>query len=365
MGHRVVVVPDDALADFESHKRLSIHGPARGYQRVLVAPHKLENTSNVDLWRVRCHCEKEGIHLIGYGSLLQLPMLSVFADELIVHSKRPCRLYSPNPRRTYYRAPSRLARHRAYLEVLAESSRAVYREVDIAVPIPITDWLREVRAKVSVDEIIQKFTWQTIFVRESTYRIYHEMARDGSLPRDCIWCEAAYFDRSLPANTMAALDLLRQHDFGLPVVGLGSCAVDHYAFQRRLFESVGDHYLGIQVLCSMLSNCFMLCLLGSSNLFAILPTKNIALTDRYLETVVTEEREPASSSRATVPAEILRSVLVARYGPAGEAVILEPWDRPHEGLARMLARLPAMIDAMWRDRPSIMTFDEFIRQQGR
>jgi hypothetical protein len=162
---------------------------------------------------------------------------------------------------------------------------------------------------------------------------------------------------------MATLDFLRRHDFGLRLVGIGTNQNDHYAFQRRLLERTGEHYMGIQVLCSMLSNCLMLCISGSSNLFAILPTKNVVLSDRYLQMVVTdlpEDEHRIAASAVDVPAEVVRQILSRRYGPVAERILVAPWQDPYRAMASIRPFISDIIQAMWRQQTSVVRFEQYL-----
>jgi hypothetical protein len=302
--------------------------------------------------------------LIGYGSRLQFPMLSTWADEVYLYEGRTDNLYSTRGWQSVYNLdfyPQRRS-FLARLRCLASACGATYREADVANFMPITDWLQQVRRTVKTGDVVSEFGWQTVFVRESSFRLYEKMSARGALPRDCIWCEVAYNERPAPANTMAVLDYLRQHDFGLPLVGIGTSREDHYAFQRRHLREAGEHYMALQLLCSMLRNCFMLCISGSANLFAILPTKNIVLTDRYLQMVVTDLGESEHSAAAAgidVPAAVVRKLLDFRHGNATERIVIDPWHDPCRALVRFAPHIGDVVCALRNDSTCVVNLERY------
>jgi hypothetical protein len=287
---------------------------------VSIAPHKQEHTVNLDLFKVNLWCKKHNYLLRSYGNVNQFPLLSMVSDSVILAGGTPD-IYGNPPK------------HK--LPPLQN-----YQEVDVTGQTHLTDWMRLVKSEITNEEVVKAFTNTKIYIRKSTFDLYQSLKDE--LPKNCIWCETK-FDRDHKFNTMEAINQIRQHNFGIPVYGLE----ENFAFQKSILNDVRHHYMGIQVLCSLLSDCYFLCLRGSSNLFSLLPARCICYSEAYLEhtiTAYTDHRHVECVKQFPPNKELLKEILIARYGDIAGLAWVEPWERPN--VTEMLKYSHALITAM-------------------
>lgn len=357
--HKVVIVPDSKIENLEimnhSYRRPWSHykflREPRNGKRLIVAPYKNENTSNFDLFKLGIYCQKHNIHLIGYGTQNKFSLLSLFSSEVLTINDpaEMTHLYGHiGVREDGSIGAVDISNTRYHWDTSSiQHVDAEYQEINIDGPHPITQWLVDIKKEITDDEILEHYTWLTVYVRQSTYELYEKLTAEGFLPKNCVWCECRYEHH--PICTHKALEMLKKHDFGIPTYGL-----DEYAFQNKILERVGTHYMGIQILCSLFSNCFFFCMRGSSNLFSVIPAKVIGFTDAYLSESVSALPEEAHKKHLEMfdpPHETLKKIMIARYGPLAEKVYYEPWNKPHEGLVEHLKTVNSLIDLM-RDHES-------------
>jgi hypothetical protein len=90
---------------------------------------------------------------------------------------------------------------------------------------------------------------------------------------------------------------MRELKFDRPVIGIDQ------NWQRGMIAKVGSHWLGIQVLGSLLKDWLYVCEGGSANLHVLLPTRCIYLKDQKLRCN-----------------GIIRKMAEQRYGEAGKLI---------------------------------------------
>lgn len=105
-----------------------------------------------------------------------------------------------------------------------------------------------------------------IYIRESTFDLFHKLDLQGEIPHDIVVCEikAAFPDAR---NYLKSISQINE----CPIYGID------YSWQKKLVGLCGNHYMGIQILGSLLANWMYICLGGSARLFSLLPTKNLHL----------------------------------------------------------------------------------------
>jgi hypothetical protein len=315
------IQPDVTIAVVPDKMEYSFAEQQQGCKVVSIAPHKCEHTINLDLLKLRVWSKKNNCLLKSHGNVNQFPMLSMVSDSVILTSGT-ADIYSPRP-------------YKHKLPVMPN-----YQEVDVTGGTPLTDFMRQVKSEVTNKEVIDAFKKSKIFVRQSTFNLFESLRDD--LPKNCIWCETR-FDHDPRFDNSEAIQKIKDYDFELPVFGLDK----GFTFQKSILETVRHHYMGIQVLCSLLSNVYFLCLRGSSNLFSILPAKCICYSDSYLEDVITAylDHRHEECVRQFEPNKILlKELLVARYGNVASAAWVEPWQHPQ--IDNMLKNSKEMIAAM-------------------
>ena len=235
---------------------------------VVIAPFRMEHYNDIDLFKKKLYCDRHGYKLIVYGSLNYLPVHALYADQLLLTDD---------------------VRH---LSELYERKVSV-----LNVPKPPMDLLpwfvnvdgqtdklsQAAEEEVSDNDVVSAFWNVPVRIRKSTYELFLSL----QLPRDIILLE-------IKSDSRDNIEAVRKHahEFSSPVVGID------YEFQNELLNKVGMHYLGIQILGSLLLNWQIIGIGGSARLFSLLPTRNLLL--------VTHDIHPRMMS-------VLRKMAMRRY----------------------------------------------------
>lgn len=363
--HEIVVVPDEMIDKFPLwNEIIQFHWDHFSYEfrqledapKLKIYPHKEENTINFDLFRIAIWCRRNNFHLHSFGSLNYFPLHSLIGHQatMLDDPSNLCGIYGrlaglpdgsigiDDIAYSFYR-PNGGSLH------LVDGE---YKEVDVNGNTPLTPWVRKIKQEVTDQDVVDQFKWMKVYIRQSTYNLWEQLTNEGLLPKNSIWCEVKYeHNPHFKLNTYPAIDMISKHDFGMPVVGL-----DEYKFQRAILDRSGQHYLGLQILCSLLSDCYFLCLRGSANLISLLPIKCICYSEAYLERTVVGMNywpELLYDDEFDPPSSLLKKLLIERYGKSLEKSWVEPWERPHEGLRECLSASDEMIQAMQNKKPKI------------
>jgi ribosomal protein S15P/S13E len=231
-----IVVPDSDVIEINPR----VHS-----DDIIVSPCSVEHWISTDLFKFRIHAERQKLHVIGKCHVNQVPLYSLFCDEITLVDATP----------TWYDEGSATGNNNKVI-------RCGENHIDIEAG-PYRD---EFMAAVTEQEVIDRFHFRKVYLLKSAYEKFQEVK--NQLPQDVIIVE--YKIGFVGANIMN----LKEH---LPAIG-----ADH-KFQRNLVEMVGiDNYMTTQIMGSNFLNWQFLCYGGSSNLLCVLPVKALAFQDPTL-----------------------------------------------------------------------------------
>jgi hypothetical protein len=274
------------LVDTENQNGIHYYTARNCNNNFIIAPHNSENSNSLELLKFRLWAERQNRGITCVGVLNQLPLFSQFADRMILRDKP---------------------------DVLRESYTSIFSfygidpsvpagepgdPLDVAIPPQIAndiktypELMRTVVESISDDEVIERYQSPSVLIRRSTWELFHSL----DLPSNIVMCEIKpYFDGPAMRDAIERNRSL----FRYPIHGL------HWEHQQKLTEQAGQHYMGIQVLASLLRNWTYVCYGGSSNLFSLLPVKVALLSDTHC-----------------VPHyPLVRKLAVARWGDLGSRV---------------------------------------------
>lgn len=330
------LVPPDEITEVvlrvdQQRVRFSILelNPEKQYDKeIIITPHHRENYGNVNFWKLKIYCDRHRIKLTSFGTLNQLPVFSTFSDKVILQNNfNLTQLYTP---------VSLAGANKAFIKHL---SSAEYAEVKIRWkqynvlmnpgPRPRPGWfainrivpyLGSAIREVTNEEVVKHFWNPTVWIRESTYEKYKELAAEG-LPRDIVCAEF----KGSTAETESWVSKLCY-----PMMGMDR------SFQKDLLKKCSNHFMGVQIFASMYSNWFFACRGGSSNLMIILPTKTILLDDDWIS--------PNANVRA-----IARGIYSMRYPGIGDRVPLICPHRVNERLDSVLNEVNHAMEQMAKE----------------
>ena len=115
--------------------------------------------------------------------------------------------------------------------------------------------------QISIEEVIDKFAFPTIFLRRSTLDYYRSL----SLPSNIIYCE-------IKTHFYPKLTNIVKNNFP-DAIGLDK------NFQRDLLKKAGDHFMGVQLLASFFKGWQFIAAGGSVNLFNVLPVRPLCFLE--------------------------------------------------------------------------------------
>lgn len=228
-------------------------------KEIIIAPHWNESYINLELFKLAIYCKKNKIKLTSLGSMNQLPFFGTFSDEVIcLKDTHLHNIYSSN-----------------YSSFGTDGSyfKQIPNFVDIYAGGMGMLGFPEANS-VSIDEVIETYTFPSIFLRKSTLDYFSSL----SLPSDIIYCE-------VKSHFYPKLTNIIKNNFP-DAVGLDK------NFQRELLKDAGDHFMGVQLLSSFFNGWQFVAAGGSVNVFSTLPVRpllflenNEDLTDDFIKAV--------------------------------------------------------------------------------
>ena len=276
--HKIIIVPDDKFQRIDNRLVKFTINEVNSAKCFIISPHRLENSNNTDLLRYKLFCEKKGWKLISYGSLNQLPFLSIFSDEVWLETdSNLSRLY-----RTNTRVDTTNGVVGSPLHYLGDFHNVEFGK-----------WVfwKDINS-IDVERVVDRFASMNVYIRKSSYDLFLRLLENHVLPHDSLWAEVKLkgqfmwnFSRNYSKGNWV---------FKTPVVGFD------YNFQRKLLSYAGNHYMTIQLLSSLIGGNFFLCQAGSSNLFSVVPVLSLMLHEYYLYDL-----------------NLCRRLAIRRYGPIG------------------------------------------------
>jgi hypothetical protein len=325
----VHIVPDESLASNDGILTFNLNEGSEYVDRVVFMPHAGENHGNVGYFKLKLLARKKKIHLTAFGHLNQFSEMGILADTVMAQpdaellrtlyrdSFTGCRVdHTLLPKLTNARfVETHRMREGCYNFLLSRGNcPPKFGEY-------VTPEFREERAlliealdTIEDEEVIDAFVWPDIYIRQSTWELFHEL----ELPSDLICCECKLGG--------GCADTVREwlRTSRLPkVTGLDQ------TYQHELLQRVGAHYMGIQFLASWPKNWMFVCIAGSANLFSVMPVKAIVMFD--------------SKFRNTSTEPCIRGIAQRRYGALGNEIPVLLPEQSLEKLPQFLETKKALL----------------------
>lgn len=280
---QLVVIPDAAFAPYlvpgnsREHVYLDFY-PDREYTRtVIIAPHHHEAWLNTQLFKLALFCRAHKIKLVSIGHENQLPFFGMFSDAVILQRGPLDSMFGWYS--TFSTDTSGFSALPAWLDVYKHDTLpwstfpSVFETVQDAQR-RFSSPLRAIYGHYTAEHVIGVFSDCRIFIRQRDRELFDRLNTENKLPRDAIWCEVK---EKFGKVNVRLRNLLAA---GLPLVGLDK------ELQRNLVQEHGAAFMTLQILCSLLNRCRMLCAAGSAHVFAVAPA-NLAMAlapaDRFYQ----------------------------------------------------------------------------------
>lgn len=244
------------------------------------AIHRIENTNNLEVFKLAIWVRKRGEQLSMQGTLNQLPLLALFADEVVLED-------FPDATAEIYDDVAAPHRHTSYKSgpLLPGYQDLCRMEAMVANPNSTNDpadWHEDLRAamnEVAVEEVVEEFCGARLVVRQESFHLWLRLRNAGAIPPRCaIVGEIKAFTGSFGPKF---LDLMQRW--------AATNGVEFHANrekQRDLARKCGSHYLAVQCLGGFLDHWAFVCYGGSSNLFSFFPFRHILLSDTFTNTQI-------------------------------------------------------------------------------
>ena len=287
MIYEIVLIPDEY---FSRQGKFWIIGKKKKRPFISISPAQNENYAHYGWWKLKIAAEETGRQVRAYTHINMLPLAYPMADTLFLTTDKSYvrKMYQKNSETG---APV----HRVHIEneVFCSGSKpnSPLGEVETRYnPNALKNTMYRTSKNVKVSELIDRFR-PRLYVRQSTYDLFQQL----DLPEKVIMCEL----REDPVSHWngQARRQMRELKFDRPVIGIGQ------NWQRKMIAKAGSHWLGIQVLGSLLKDWLYVCEGGSANLHTLLPTRCIYLKDQKLRCD-----------------GIIRKMAEQRYGKAGKLI---------------------------------------------
>lgn len=224
---------------------------------------QVENVTNLEILKFALWCRKNDTKLTMYGFLNQLPLFSVFADEVILQDSPQWAtdLYAQNPNSvtTYYT-------HRIFSN---------FNGIELDHPAEEDKWpdfLTIADKEISDDEVAEQFKYPLIHIRQNAIDAYDKLSAGGIIKKNLIMCEVKT-DHCGGNHLLSIFDNATKN-YPLPI------SYD-LPLKLKLSSAAGQDYMSVQLLASALSNWMWICYGGSSSIFPFFPVKILSLSDAY------------------------------------------------------------------------------------
>lgn len=276
--HQIILVPDEAFERVDDRVVKLTLNPSSFSGDFVISPHRSENTNNTDLLRLRLYCRDRNLKLISYGSLNQLPFLSIFSDEVWLENNSKLEMI--------YRTGSKCDTFNGIIGDLNKYFKKVKNVETFS-----KNWWDLKIHDIKRERIVDEFASMRIYIRQSSYSLFNKLLEDGTIPKNHLWLEVKF------ATNFSYNFLKNGCAFNSPMVGLNKL------FQRKLLKVTKNHYMTIQLLSSLIRSNFFVCQAGSANLFSVVPVVSIMLHEWWLYDLA-----------------LCRKMAIKRYGPIGKII---------------------------------------------
>lgn len=211
---------------------------------VSVNPCNDENWISTDLFKFRLWAERNKKHVIGNCSYNQIPMYSLFCDELIITKHFFQNWYD----------------HSGSYSKVEKIVKKNYIDIE---------YKRDFFQNISDQEAATEFTNKKIYILKS---VYDKFILDDIKYKNVIICELKYRTNQKMKNKICSAKHILKNEL--------HCYNKNNLIQKRIMEvSTQNHYMSYQILGSLLKNWQFLCCGGSSNLMCVLPIKSLFYCD--------------------------------------------------------------------------------------
>lgn len=241
---KIIITPDSSFQALSDNVSLKIFDEIDATNEYAIQPFAPEHYNDVDLVAHKILANNH-TKITCVQSLNYLPVLSKISHQAILHDRHGLEL--------------------AYAFQVSSISNDNPLKIN-AKDIQHKDAFTQEVKDVPIQTIIQKIQDTPTYIRQSTFDLYHKLDKEGKIPHDIIACEIKY-EYPEPRKFLQQFPTIAS----MPLYGLD------YSWQKELVELTGTHYMGIQVLGSLLANWYYICLGGSARLFSLLPTRNLHL----------------------------------------------------------------------------------------
>ncbi|RDJ35381.1 MAG: hypothetical protein DWQ19_11235 [Crenarchaeota archaeon] len=260
-------------------------------KNIIVSPCAAEHWISTDLFKFRLYCQKKQIHVTGVCPINQIPLFSLFSDDIAIVEDNP----------SWYE----------YKHATTNGS-SVKKISDDHVDIENGNFRTVFSSEISDDEVIENYKQKTVCILKSAYDLFRKIKHELSSGIIVIECKQEF--------KYALKRCLSNED--LPISGFD------YSFQKDLLDKVGkENYMSTQILASNFLNWQYICYGGASNLMCVLPVKYLVLRDPTLNNSVIKIVQGFMKAKGYEKIPFFNGI--TNPGKLiGDFKILKNWDRP-------------------------------------
>ena len=247
MVEKFVILPDGLIKNNSLIINQRIHD-----KQIVVTPCHSEHWISTDLFKFRIYCDKNEMHVIGICSRNQIPMYSIFCDEIWLVRSKP-RWYSGHTLNGIH-VRGRFRKRTDYCDIEQGEFR------------------RKFMLAISDEEVVDRFSDSVMYFLESGWKKFSSLRE--KLPTNVVMSEIKSASRVVREPHLESGKKCFRGLEKIPFVGIDQ------QFQISLVEKTGiDHYMTVQIMASNFLNWQFFCLGGSSNLMCILPVRLLFMND--------------------------------------------------------------------------------------
>ena len=240
----LLIINDNKICQEYDHDKLIIK-PQIYDEFVSVNPCSNENWISTDLFKFRLWAERNKKHVIGNCCYNQIPLYSLFCDELIITKSFFQNWYD---HAGSYSKIKKIVGGKNYIDI---------------------EYKRDFFQNISDEDAASNFTNKEIYILKSAY---DKFIFDDINYKDIIICELKdRTDQRMKDKICSTKNMFKNKLY---------CYDKKHKIQKHIMElSTQNHYMSYQILGSLLKNWQFLCCGGSSNLMCVLPIKSLFYND--------------------------------------------------------------------------------------
>lgn len=233
-----------------------------------------EHYNNLELLKFALMCKRYSTKITVYTNINEFPLVSTFADAAILY---------PGKTDEVYRHITRYEHDRKIVGKLFDQFVSSPHGLHDAIGLSRTqkeNWpllLEIAEDQISDEEVVEKFSFPEIHIRESAYIKYKQIK--NQLKENAIVCEVKVSEQKplgydTGENFLSSLER-NTKDFALEII-------KDKSENAWLANICGHDYMGVQIICSFLKNWMWICYGGSCNIFPFFPVKILSMTDQTI-----------------------------------------------------------------------------------